>query len=83
GRPAARPDLNQSKRRSYTDAIAIDAHERNCRAPDISPKAYRRSSPIVFAAGLQDSLLIAAGMQDDNLSSSRTPCRSCSDSSNF
>ena len=35
--------------------------------PDIDPEAYRLSSPIEFADGLQDSLLIAVGMQDDNV----------------
>ena len=35
--------------------------------PDIDPEAYLRSSPIEYAAGLQDSLLIAHGMIDDNV----------------
>ncbi|MEO5565461.1 MAG: S9 family peptidase, partial [Luteimonas sp.] len=35
--------------------------------PEIDPEAYRRSSPIEFAAGLQDHLLIAHGMIDDNV----------------
>ena len=35
--------------------------------PDIDPEAYRRSSPIEFAEGLQDKLLIAHGMMDDNV----------------
>lgn len=35
--------------------------------PDIDPEAYRVSSPIEFAAGLQDPLLIAHGMIDDNV----------------
>ncbi len=35
--------------------------------PDIDPEAYKRSSPIEFAAGLQDHLLIAHGMIDDNV----------------
>jgi dipeptidyl aminopeptidase/acylaminoacyl peptidase len=35
--------------------------------PDIDPEAYRLSSPIEFADGLQDPLLIAVGMQDDNV----------------
>lgn len=35
--------------------------------PDIDPEAYRRSSPIEFADGLQDHLLIAHGMIDDNV----------------
>jgi dipeptidyl aminopeptidase/acylaminoacyl peptidase len=36
-------------------------------APAIDPEAYRRSSPITHAEGLQDPLLIAVGMQDDNV----------------
>lgn len=35
--------------------------------PDIDPEAYRQSSPIEFAGGLQDPLLLASGMQDDNV----------------
>ena len=35
--------------------------------PDIDPEAYARSSPIEYAAGLQDHLLIAHGMIDDNV----------------
>ncbi len=35
--------------------------------PEIDPEAYQRSSPINFAEGLQSPLLIAAGMQDDNV----------------
>ena len=35
--------------------------------PDIDPEAYRVSSPIEYAAGLQDHLLIAHGMIDDNV----------------
>nr|WP_233511781.1 S9 family peptidase [Luteimonas weifangensis] len=35
--------------------------------PDIDPDAYLRSSPIEYAAGLQDHLLIAHGMIDDNV----------------
>ena len=35
--------------------------------PDIDPEAYRQSSPIEFAQGLQDPLLLAAGMLDDNV----------------
>ena len=35
--------------------------------PDIDPEAYRQSSPIEFADGLQDPLLLASGMQDDNV----------------
>jgi dienelactone hydrolase len=35
--------------------------------PDIDPEAYRKSSPIEYAAGLQGQLLIAHGMIDDNV----------------
>jgi dipeptidyl aminopeptidase/acylaminoacyl peptidase len=35
--------------------------------PEIDPEAYQRSSPINHAAGLQRPLLIAVGMQDDNV----------------
>ena len=35
--------------------------------PDIDPEAYKVSSPIEYAAGLQDNLLIAHGMIDDNV----------------
>ena len=35
--------------------------------PELDPEAYRRSSPIEYAEGLQDSLLIAHGMIDDNV----------------
>ena len=35
--------------------------------PDIDPEAYRKSSPIEYAQNLQDHLLIAHGMIDDNV----------------
>ena len=35
--------------------------------PELDPEAYRKSSPIEYAAGLQDHLLIAHGMIDDNV----------------
>ncbi|HET8819346.1 MAG TPA: prolyl oligopeptidase family serine peptidase [Xanthomonadaceae bacterium] len=35
--------------------------------PVVDPEAYLRSSPIEFADGLQDELLIAHGMLDDNV----------------
>lgn len=35
--------------------------------PTLDPEAYRQSSPIEFAAGLQDELLICHGMIDDNV----------------
>ncbi|MFC4726627.1 S9 family peptidase [Coralloluteibacterium thermophilus] len=35
--------------------------------PDLDPEAYRRSSPIELAEGLQGHLLIAHGMMDDNV----------------
>lgn len=35
--------------------------------PEMDPQAYRTSSPIEYASGLQDHLLIAHGMIDDNV----------------
>ena len=35
--------------------------------PELDPEAYKLSSPIEYAAGLQDHLLIAHGMIDDNV----------------
>ncbi len=35
--------------------------------PDVDPEAYRRSSPIELAEGLDDPLLICHGMVDDNV----------------
>jgi dipeptidyl aminopeptidase/acylaminoacyl peptidase len=35
--------------------------------PSTDPEAYRRSSPIEFAAGLADPLLMCHGMVDDNV----------------
>jgi dipeptidyl aminopeptidase/acylaminoacyl peptidase len=35
--------------------------------PELDPQAYKLSSPIEYAAGLQDHLLIAHGMIDDNV----------------
>ncbi len=35
--------------------------------PELDPGAYKASSPIEYAAGLQDHLLIAHGMIDDNV----------------
>ncbi|UKE69441.1 prolyl oligopeptidase family serine peptidase [Xanthomonas cerealis pv. cerealis] len=35
--------------------------------PELDPQAYRASSPIEYAAGLRDHLLIAHGMIDDNV----------------
>ena len=35
--------------------------------PELDPEAYKRSSPIEYADGLQDHLLIAHGMIDDNV----------------
>ena len=35
--------------------------------PELDPEAYRTSSPLEYAAGLQDHLLIAHGMIDDNV----------------
>ncbi len=44
---------------TYTSEILND--------PQVDPIAYARSSPIEFAAGLQDSLLICHGVIDDNV----------------
>lgn len=35
--------------------------------PEVDPESYNRSSPIEFAEGLSDPLLIAHGMVDDNV----------------
>ncbi|SFL04748.1 S9 family peptidase [Lysobacter sp. cf310] len=35
--------------------------------PELDPEAYKKSSPIEYAEGLQDHLLIAHGMIDDNV----------------
>ena len=35
--------------------------------PELDPEAYKVSSPIEYASGLQDNLLIAHGMIDDNV----------------
>ena len=35
--------------------------------PEIDPEAYRKSSPIWYAEGLQDNLFIGHGMMDDNV----------------
>jgi dipeptidyl aminopeptidase/acylaminoacyl peptidase len=35
--------------------------------PELDPEAYKRSSPLEYASGLQDNLLIAHGMIDDNV----------------
>ena len=35
--------------------------------PEVDPEAYKRSSPIEFAEGLEGHLLIAHGMLDDNV----------------
>jgi dipeptidyl aminopeptidase/acylaminoacyl peptidase len=35
--------------------------------PELDPEAFKRSSPMEFAANLQDQLLIAHGMIDDNV----------------
>jgi dipeptidyl aminopeptidase/acylaminoacyl peptidase len=43
----------------YTSAILND--------PQIDPIAYERSSPIEFASGLKDPLLICHGVMDDNV----------------
>ena len=43
----------------YTSAILND--------PQVDPIAYERSSPLEFASGLKDSLLICHGVIDDNV----------------
>lgn len=48
-----------SYEQGYTSAIL--------NTPDVDPEAYRKSSPIEYAAGLRDPLLIAHGMIDDNV----------------
>jgi len=55
--------------RSVTDwAHYNDGYTSNIlNRPDIDPIAYRQSSPIEFAEGLQDPMLLASGMQDDNV----------------
>jgi dipeptidyl aminopeptidase/acylaminoacyl peptidase len=55
--------------RSVTDwAHYNDAYTRNIlNTPAEDPEAYRRSSPIEFAAGLQDPLLMTHGLVDDNV----------------
>jgi dipeptidyl aminopeptidase/acylaminoacyl peptidase len=40
--------------------------------PSDDPEAYRRSSPIYYAAGLQDRLLILHGMEDRNVTYQET-----------
>ncbi|WP_223621347.1 S9 family peptidase [Lysobacter sp. ESA13C] len=35
--------------------------------PELDPEAYKKSSPIEYASGLKDHLLIAHGMIDDNV----------------
>jgi len=55
--------------RSVTDwAHYNDGYTSNIlNTPDIDPLAYRQSSPIEFAEGLEDPMLLASGMQDDNV----------------
>jgi dipeptidyl aminopeptidase/acylaminoacyl peptidase len=55
--------------RSVTDwAHYNDRYTSNIlNTPDIDPVAYRQSSPIEFAEGLQGPMLLASGMQDDNV----------------
>jgi len=47
----------------YNDDYTADILNR----PQIDPIAYKRSSPIEFADGLKDALLICHGMIDDNV----------------
>ena len=55
--------------RSVTDwAHYNDTYTRNIlNSPLEDPEAYRRSSPIEFAAGLEDPLLMTHGLVDDNV----------------
>ena len=55
--------------RSVTDwAHYNDTYTRNIlNTPLQDPEAYRRSSPIEFAAGLEDPLLMTHGLVDDNV----------------
>ncbi len=55
--------------RSVTDwAHYNDRYTRNIlNTPLQDPEAYRRSSPIEFAAGLEDPLLMTHGLVDDNV----------------
>ena len=55
--------------RSVTDwAHYNDTYTRNIlNAPTEDPEAYRRSSPIEFADGLDDPLLMTHGLVDDNV----------------
>ena len=55
--------------RSVTDwAHYNDTYTRNIlNTPTDDPEAYRRSSPIEFAAGLEDPLLMTHGLVDDNV----------------
>ena len=55
--------------RSVTDwAHYNDTYTRNILGTPVEdPEAYRRSSPIEFAAGLEDPLLMAHGLIDDNV----------------
>lgn len=47
----------------YNDDYTADILNR----PQVDPLAYKRSSPIEFAAGLEDALLICHGVIDDNV----------------
>jgi dipeptidyl aminopeptidase/acylaminoacyl peptidase len=47
----------------YNDDYTADILNR----PQVDPIAYQRSSPIEFAAGLKDALLICHGVIDDNV----------------
>lgn len=55
--------------RSVTDwAHYNDTYTRNILGTPVeAPEAYRRSSPIEFAAGLEDPLLMTHGLVDDNV----------------
>ena len=49
------------------DPVQPRIHRNILNTPELDPEAYKASSPIEYAAGLQDHLLIAHGMIDDNV----------------
>ena len=63
-----RQSRHQTRQESCRNVHGICAAcARILNTPEIDPEAYQRSSPINHAAGLQRPLLIAVGMQDDNV----------------
>ncbi|MEZ5979221.1 MAG: prolyl oligopeptidase family serine peptidase [Planctomycetota bacterium] len=57
---ALRPATDQAH---YNDPYTAEI----LHTPDLDPEAYLRSSPIEFAEGLEDPLLICHGLVDDNV----------------